>query len=170
MKKLTVVLYLSGLIISTAVYAADRPYYFGVSAGQTRILHGVDGSYAVASTATVTAGYVFAKTDSFKGIFEGNYTRTVKNAAATINNVADEYKEETFGAFVAARTKSDFYFKGKVGLVRHRIITNTQTTYDDYKASAGFGIGIKDNAGGITELEYVLYNGDISLVNISYLF
>ena len=105
-----------------------------------------------------------------QSIIEASYTQTLKKENVTLNSVAGEYKEETLGVFIAARTKSDIYVKAKLGVVNHRITTDTVVTYNAAKLSAGIGFGIKNDAGGITEIEYVRYDNDISLVNIGYLF
>lgn len=159
---------LSAMQLSAA--AEFPPFYIGVSAGQTHIVQDVDGSYDVANTVTLTTGLIFIDSSSFETSAEASYTQTIKKENVTINSSANEYKEETLGLFVATRTKSDFYLKAKLGLVDNRITTNTVVTYDAVKASAGIGFGIKDESGGVTEIEYVVIDDDINLLTIGYLF
>ena len=83
---------------------------------------------------------------------------------------ANEYKEEALGLFIASRTKSDFYAKAKLGVMDNRITTNTVVTYDSVKVSAGIGFGIKDDSGGVTEIEYTVIDDDINLLTVGYLF
>lgn len=170
MNHLKLLLALFGLSVANLNYAADNPVYIGVSAGQTRVIQGANGSYDVATTSTLTAGFIYSDTASLQSIIEATYTQTLKKENVTINSVAGNYKEETLGVFLAARTKSDVYAKAKLGVVNHRITTNTVVTYNSSKLSAGIGFGIKNESGGITEIEYVVYDNDISLLNIGYLF
>ena len=170
MKSTKLILVLSGLLLCLNANASDNPVYIGISAGETRVIRDVDGTYDVATTATMTVGYVFSDSSSLQSIIEASYTQTLSKENVTINSVADEYKEETLGVFLAARTKSDVYLKAKVGAVDHRITTNNVVSYDSVKLSAGIGFGIKLESGGVTEIEYVVYDDDISLVNIGYLF
>lgn len=170
MKKPTLFLLVSGLFVTQLSHATDNPVYIGISAGQTKVIQGANGSYDVATTSTLTAGYVFSDTTDLQSIIEACYTQTLKKESVTLDNLANEYKEETLGIFLAARTKGDAYVKAKLGVVNHRIATNTVVTYNAAKLSAGIGFGIKDNSGGMTEIEYVIYDQDISLVNIGYFF
>ena len=94
----------------------------------------------------------------------------MKKENVTLSGSANEYKEEALGLFVATRTKSDFYAKAKLGLVDNRITTNTVVTYDAVKVSAGIGFGIKDDSGGLTEIEYIVIDDDINMLSVGYLF
>lgn len=170
MKPTKIALILSGLLLNLSAYAADNPVYIGISVGETRINRDVDGTYDAAKTATVTAGYIYSDSTSLQSIIEASYTQTLSKENVTINGAADEYKEETLGLFLATRTKSDTYLKAKIGAVDHRITTNNVVSYDSVKLSVGIGFGIKLESGGTTEIEYVVYDDDISLVNIGYLF
>ena len=69
--------------------------------------------------------------------------------------------------FLSAKTNSDFYAKANLGAVNHRISTNTVVTYDKIKPSAGIAFGMKNDSGGIVELEYTIVGEDISYINIT---
>lgn len=160
-----------GLFIVQSSYAAEfPPFYFGVSAGQTHIEQGVDGSYDVANTLTLSSGLIFSDSTSFETSIEASYSQTIKKENVTLSGSNNEYEEETLGLFIATRTKSDFYVKAKLGLVDNRITTNTVVTYDAVKVSAGIGFGIKDESGGVTEIEYIVIDDNINLLTIGYLF
>ena len=171
MKIFKTALLIFGILASPLSIASDfPPFYLGVNVGETRIVKDVNGSYDVANTLTLTTGLIFLESASFQSSVEASYTRTVQKENVTLAGSANEYKEETLGLFVAARTKSDFYAKAKLGLVDNRITTNTVITYDAVKISAGIGFGIKHDSGGVTEIEYVVIDDDINMLSVGYLF
>ena len=152
-------------------YASELPpFYLGVNAGETRIVKDVDGSYDVANTVTITTGILILESASFDTSVEASYTQTVEKGNVTLSGSANEYKEESLGLFVASRTKSDIFAKAKLGLTDNRITTNTVVTYDEVKITAGIGFGIKDDSGGVTEIEYVVIDDDINMLSVGYLF
>ena len=153
-----------------STHAADNPGYIGISIGETHIVKDIDGSYDIANTLTLTTGLIFLESASFETSVEASYTQTVQKENVTLSGSENEYKEEALGLFIATRTNSDFYAKAKLGLVDSRISTNTVVTYDAVKVSAGIGFGIKDESGGVTEIEYVVIDDDINLLTIGYLF
>ena len=170
MKLKKVILAVVSMCISTAVYSADAPFYFGVGAGQTNISKNVNGDYKVASTATFSAGVTLSEGSSFTTSAFARYTQTLTKETSTVDSVIDEYKEESLGLFLSAKTSSDFYAKANLGVVNHRISTNTVVTYDKIKPSAGFGFGMTNDTGGVVELEYTIVGEDISYININYFF
>ena len=155
---------------SATIYSVDEPFFLGISAGQTSVNKNVEGNYDVATTATFTLGVVLSESLSYQTFAEGSYTQTLAKENVTINSIANEYKGETLGLFLSAKTKSDLYLKAKLGLVDHKITTNDLVTYDKTKLAAGIGFGITNDSGGITEIEYVVYENDVSFLNIGYLF
>lgn len=149
--------------------AKDSPLYIGVSAGQSTVNSDVNGTYSASTNASITAGLIISDTAALQSIIEATYTRSIEKESATVNNTANEYKEETLGAYLAARTNTDVYGKAKIGLVRHKITTDTEVTYDKSRLSAGVGFGVKLES-GTTEVEYIVYDDDISLLKIGYLY
>ena len=171
MKVLKVILTVTSLcFISTASFSADAPVYIGFSAGQTNISQNVNGDYDIATTGSITLGVILDDTSVYQTSAEGTYTQTLAKENVTINSVPDEYKEETIGLFLSAKTKSDFYAKAKLGAVNHRITTNTIVAYNKLQLAAGIGFGLKNDSGGITEIEYTVVGEDLSFFNIGYLF
>lgn len=171
MKRVKVIFTVFSLcFFSAATYSADAPFYFGMGAGQTKISQNVNGDYKVASTATFSAGVTLSEGSSFKTSAFARYTQTLTKETSTVNNVTDEYKEESLGLFLSTQTNSDFYAKANLGAVDHRISTNTVVTYDKIKLAAGIGFGMKNDSGGVVELEYTIVGEDISYININYFF
>ena len=170
MKALKILFILMVSTFTQSIMASDSVGYIGVSAGQTHIVKDVDGSYDVANTITLTTGLIILESASFETSVEANYSQTVQKENVTLSGSANEFKEETLGLFVASRTNSEFYAKAKLGLVDTRITTNTVVTYDAVKVSAGIGFGIKDDSGGVTEIEYIVIDDDINILSVGYLF
>jgi len=163
------------LTISTLLFSshliADNNFYIGLKVGQVSIEHqslGMGGVISDNDTGSgLLAGYTFNAID-----VELEY---MKANTASNDLLVTEIKIDTLALYGVYRSKSDLYFKAKVGFLKEKVTINDVYLQQNSASDSGLAVGV---GGGYhfsnftIEGEYTIIETDIGYLSagINYYF
>ena len=155
----------------TEADAADNPFYFGLSGGQTRVKNTASQEYQTATSFGIKVGMRLFANESFWTGTEVNYTRTTakEEVSESGSTTVSTYEAETTGLYLTGRTRGKVYVKGKIGAANQVIEVNDVVVQDTTRGSAGIGLGIRQGR-AVLEIEYTQYGDDVTIFSIGYVF
>jgi len=151
--------------------AGEQDFYYGLSAGQTRVKNTTTQEYQDATSFGIKVGMRIFSTESFWSGSELKYSQTTSRQEVNDSGGASvsTYTVETTGLYLTGRSRGTAYIKGKIGAANQIIEVDDVVIQDTTRGSYGVGVGLRQGR-AVLEIEYTQYGDDVTTFSIGYVF